>query len=211
MGQRIVGLTGGIATGKTTVADYLARQHHLPVLDADVYARQAVAPGSAALGAIAARYGPTLLQADGTLNRGRLGEIVFNDPAEKRWLEQQIHPVVRQQFAAAMATLGEAAIVVQVIPLLFEAGLTDQVSEIWVVTCPEALQRQRLMERNGLTADQAQARMASQMPLAEKVARADVAIDNSGDLPALFRQVDAALNRVVFVDNMLNNRDPDQP
>ena len=193
MGQRIIGLTGGIATGKSTVSDYLARVHHLPVLDADIYARQAVEPGSAVLGAIAARYGKSLLHSDGTLHRGKLGEIVFSQPAEKVWLEQQIHPVVRQCFEEAMAELSEAPAVVQVIPLLFEANLADQVSEIWVVICPLERQRQRLMERNGLTAEQATARIQSQMPLADKVALADVVIDNAADLPALFRQVDEAL------------------
>ncbi|PSN14905.1 dephospho-CoA kinase [filamentous cyanobacterium CCT1] len=196
MGQRIVGLTGGIATGKSTVSDYLARQHRLPVLDADIYARQAVEPGSRGLAAIAARYGSSLLNEDGTLNRARLGEIVFNQPSEKNWLEQQIHPVVRDRFKAGMAELSTAPTVVQVIPLLFEANLTGQVSEIWVVTCPVDRQRQRLMERNGLTLEQADARIHSQMPLAEKVARADVVIDNSADLPALFRQVDEALQNV---------------
>ncbi|MBD2231692.1 dephospho-CoA kinase [Phormidium tenue] len=193
MGQRIIGLTGGIATGKSTVSDYLARVHHLPVLDADIYARQAVEPGAAALGAIATRYGSSLLHADGTLNRGKLGEIIFNQPAEKAWLEQQIHPVVRRHFEAAMAKLTEAPVVVQVIPLLFEANLVGQVSEIWVVTCPFERQRQRLMERSGLTAEQATARIHSQMPLVGKVALADVALDNSADLPTLFRQVDEAL------------------
>ena len=193
MGQRMIGLTGGIATGKSTVADYLQRQHRLPVLDADVYARQAVAPGSPALAAIVQRYGPALLHPDGTLNRSQLGEIVFHQPTEKAWLEQQIHPVVRQCFQSAMADLAQAPVVVQVIPLLFEANLTDQVSEIWVVTCPLGHQRQRLMARNGLSPEQAQARIDSQMPLAEKVSRADWVIDNAGDLPALFRQVDAAL------------------
>jgi dephospho-CoA kinase len=193
MGQRIIGLTGGIATGKSTVADYLQRQHRLPVLDADVYARQAVAPGSPALAAIVQRYGPSLLHPDGTLNRSQLGEIVFHQPAERAWLEQQIHPVVRQCFQSAMANLASTPVVVQVIPLLFEANLADQVSEIWVVTCPLEHQRQRLMARNGLSPEQAQARIDSQMPLAEKVSRADLVIDNADDLPTLFRQVDAAL------------------
>lgn len=193
MGQRIIGLTGGIATGKSTVSDYLARSHQLPVLDADIYARQAVEPGSAVLGAIAARYGAAVLNADGSLNRGKLGEIVFNQPAEKAWLEQHIHPVVRDCFRVAMAKLAEAPVVVQVIPLLFEANLSNQVSETWVVTCPLERQRQRLIDRNHLTLEQANARIQSQMPLAEKVAKADVIIDNSADLPTLFRQVDEAL------------------
>ncbi len=193
MGQRIIGLTGGIATGKSTVADYLAQAHRIPVLDADVYARRAVEPGSVALRAIAARYGDALIGDDGTLDRAQLGEIIFHQPAEKAWLEQQIHPVVRQCFAEAMTPLAAAPIVVQVIPLLFEANLTDQVSEIWVVTCPGDRQRQRLMARNQLTPEQANARIQSQMPLAEKVARADVVLDNSTDLSALVLQVDQAL------------------
>lgn len=196
MGQRIIGLTGGIATGKSTVSDYLARQHQIPVLDADIYARQAVEPGSVVLGAIATRYGNHVLNTDGTLNRSRLGDIVFNQPTEKTWLEQQIHPVVRQCFKAAMAKLTEAPIVVQVIPLLFEANLTDQVSEIWVVTCPMAHQRQRLMERNGLPPEQADTRIQSQMPLPAKVARADVVIDNATDRATLFRQVEEALQNL---------------
>ncbi|MEY3297227.1 MAG: Dephospho-CoA kinase [Cyanobacteriota bacterium] len=193
--QRIIGLTGGIATGKSTVSRYLEETHQIPVLDADVYARQAVAVGSPVLGAIVDRYGAEMLNADGALHRGKLGEVVFNDAQEKAWLEQQIHPVVRQCFRAAMAALTDAPIVAQAIPLLFEAGLTDQVTEIWVVACTHDQQRQRLIERNGLTVEQAEARIASQMPLAEKVALADVVLDNSGDLETLFRQVDQALHQ----------------
>lgn len=196
MGQRIIGITGGIATGKSTVCQYLQDKHHIPVLDADGYAREAVAVGSAALAAIVGRYGQGMLNSDGSLNRGRLGEVVFNDPAEKTWLEQQIHPVVRQCFRDAMAELAAVPIVAQAIPLLFEAGLTNQVTEIWVVACTPDQQRQRLMDRNGLTPDQAEARIASQIPLAKKIALADVVLDNSGDLSTLFRQVDQALQQL---------------
>ncbi len=195
MGQRIIGLTGGIATGKSTVADYLRTIHQLPVLDADIYARQAVAPGSSVLEAIQARYGEAMVTSDGHLNRSRLGDLIFNDPTEKAWLEQQIHPVVRQCFTVAMAALAAEPVVVQVIPLLFEAELTDQVTEIWVVTCPLGQQRQRLMARNHLTPAQATARIESQMPLDQKAAQADVVLDNATDLAALFRQVDQALQR----------------
>lgn len=195
MGQRIIGLTGGIATGKSTVADHLRHHHGLPVLDADVYTRQVVVPGSAALEAIVDRYGPALLRPDGQLNRARLGEIVFSQPAEKAWLEEQIHPRVNRAMAAAMAELGGEATVVQVIPLLFEAHLTHQVTEIWVVTCHPEQQYQRLIQRSGLSPDQARARIRSQMPLAEKAARADWLLDNSGDRQALWRQVDQALQQ----------------
>ncbi|QQE63439.1 dephospho-CoA kinase [Leptolyngbya sp. BL0902] len=192
---RIIGLTGGIATGKSTVSQYLQDTHQIPVLDADVYARQAVNVGSPVLAAIVDRYGAAMLNPDGSLNRGQLGEVVFHDAQEKAWLEQQIHPVVRQCFQAAMADLADAPIVVQAIPLLFEAGLTDQVTEIWVVACTLDQQRQRLMERNGLSLEQAEARIASQMPLSEKIALADVVLDNSGTVDALFRQVDQALHQ----------------
>lgn len=195
LGQRIIGLTGGIATGKSTVSRYLEDIHQIPVLDADVYARQAVDVGSPVLAAIVERYGEGMLNPDGSLNRGRLGEVVFHDPQEKGWLEQQIHPVVRQCFRDAMADLADAPIVVQAIPLLFEAGLTDQVTEIWVVACTSDQQRQRLMDRNGLSLEQAEARIASQMPLAEKITLADVVLDNSGEVDALFRQVDEALHQ----------------
>ena len=193
--RRIIGLTGGIATGKTTVAKHLSQVHRLPVLDADVYAREAVQLGSPILRAIADRYGADILLPDGGLNRQRLGDIVFQDAAEKRWLEQQIHPYVRDRFAQAMQDFVEDQTVVQAIPLLFEAGLTDQVTEIWAVACPEDQQLARLMQRNGLSLEQAQARIRSQMPLAEKTARADVVLDNSGEVSALLAQVDRVLDR----------------
>ena len=194
MGQRIIGLTGGIATGKTTVSRYLETHHGLPVLDADVFARQAVEPGSAILEAIAQRYGPAVLNADSTLHRHQLGQIIFNAPQEKQWVEQQIHPFVRQQFAQKMTALTAAPIVVQAIPLLFEAGLTEQVTEIWVVVCSAEKQLDRLMQRDALSIEAAQARIRNQWPLAEKAKRADVILDNSATLTALYEQVDHALS-----------------
>jgi dephospho-CoA kinase len=179
--------------GKTTISNYLANTYHLPVLDADVYARAAVEPGSQGLAAIVHRYGSDILQADGTLNRSRLGEIVFQNPQERIWLEQQIHPIVRDRFATELAARSDQPIVVLVVPLLFEARMTDQVSEIWVVYSSLEQQRQRLMQRDRLTADQAQARIDSQMPIAEKMAQADVVLDNSTTQAALFQQIDAAL------------------
>lgn len=193
MGQRIIGLTGGIATGKTTVSRYLETHHRLPVLDADVFAWQAVEPGSAILDAIAQRYGSSLLNADGTLHRQQLGQIIFNDSQEKQWVEQQIHPFVRQRFAQAMATLAEAPAVVQAIPLLFEADLTDQVTEIWVVVCPETMQLARLMARDALSEEAAQTRIRNQWPLVEKAKRADIVLDNSAERETLYQQVDRIL------------------
>lgn len=197
MGQRIIGLTGGIATGKTTVSRHLADHHGLPILDADIFARQAVAPGSVILQAIAQRHGASILNDDGTLHRRQLGDIIFQSPQEKAWLEQQIHPFVRQRFAEEMARLTAAPIVVQAIPLLFEAGLANQVSEIWVVTCPEAVELARLMARDSLSQEAAQNRVQNQWPLAEKARRADVVLENDTTLSALYQQVDQALGQVL--------------
>ncbi len=189
---RIIGLTGGISTGKTTVSHYLASAYELPVLDADIYAREAVQPGSPVLKAISERYGSDILLPDGTLNRRQLGQIIFSNPDERRWLEQQIHPYVRDHLLEAIHELLSQTVVL-VVPLLFEAGMTDLVTEIWVVRCSQQQQLERLMQRDHLTLEQAQPRINSQLPIEEKAARADVVLDNSSTLEALLKQVDTAL------------------
>lgn len=190
--RRIIGLTGGISTGKTTVANYLATAYKLPILDADIYAREAVAVGTKAIDAIASRYGKQVLFADGSLNRQQLGAIVFNDSSERQWLEKQIHPEVRERFIQEMKQLSTSPIVL-VIPLLFEAQMTDLVTEIWVVYCSKQQQIARLMERDRLTIAAAEARINSQMPIEEKCDRAHLVLDNSSTLEALLKQVDAAI------------------
>jgi len=189
--KRIIGLTGGIGCGKTTVSDYLASAYQLPVLDADIYAREAVELGSPVLSKIAERYAGIQLP-DGTLNRKRLGEIVFSNPIERQWLEQQIHPYVRSRFESELNRL-VAPTIVLVIPLLIEARMTDLVTEIWVVSCSPEQQLHRLIERDRLSLEHAQARLNSQLPIEEKVARADVVLDNSSTQEALLKQVDLAL------------------
>ncbi|WP_254568952.1 dephospho-CoA kinase [Oscillatoria sp. HE19RPO] len=191
--KRQIGLTGGIATGKTTVSNYLKTYHQLPVFDADIYAREAVEIGSEVLNQIVRRYGKDLLLPDRSLNRPKLGEIVFSQPSEKQWLEAQIHPQVRDRFFREIAALPQQSTAVLVIPLLFEAQMTDLVTEIWVVSCPGDRQIQRLMERDRLTLDQARARINSQMPLSEKCAQADVILDNSSTVAHLIQQIDVAL------------------
>lgn len=190
--KRIIGLTGGIGTGKTTVSNYLAHHHQLPVLDADIYAREAVQLGSPVLSKIYERYGADIQLPDGTLNRKCLGEIVFSQPLERQWLEQQIHPFVRSRFQSELDTL-VAPTVVLVVPLLFEAGMTDLVTEIWVVSCSPEQQLRRMMERDRFSLEQAQIRINSQLPLQEKLSRADVVLDNSSTPDSLLKQVDLAL------------------
>lgn len=191
--RRIIGLTGGIATGKSTVSDYLASQYNLPVLDADVYSRQAVEKGGEILGAITHRYGPSILNPDGTLNRPALGNIVFTNLGEKQWVEQQIHPYVRTQFSQVTAAYPPTQTLIYAIPLLFEANLTHLTTEIWVVACSPEQQCQRLMARNNLTLDQAHSRVDAQMPLSEKCTRADYVLDNSGFREQLYKQIDSLL------------------
>lgn len=176
--SRAIGLTGGIATGKTTVAHHLETTYGLPIFDADAIAREAVAPGSAILQRIVERHGRAMLQPDGSLDRSQLGQVVFDRPSERRWLEAQIHPVVRERLAAAVREA--TGTVVLVVPLLFEAKMTDLVTEVWVVRCTLQQQRDRLMERNGYDERQADARIAAQMPLEQKCQQADVVLDNSG-------------------------------
>ncbi|MEA5579788.1 dephospho-CoA kinase [Nodularia harveyana UHCC-0300] len=191
MDKRLIGLTGGIATGKTTVANYLASAYHLPILDADIYARDAVAIGSPILNTIAQRYGEDILLADGSLNREKLGTIIFAHPDERHWLEALIHPDVLYRFREAIAT-SSAPTLILVIPLLFEAQMTDLGTEIWVVRCSESQQLQRLIQRNHLTPEQAQARIHSQLSLETKAARATVVLDNSSTPESLLKQVDDA-------------------
>lgn len=190
--RRLIGLTGGISTGKSTVAKYLETNHSLPILDGDVYARDAVKVGSKAHKAIASRYGANILLADGSLNRQELGNIIFNDANERQWLEKQIHPYVRDAFVREIDR--SIASIVLVVPLLFEAQFTDLVTEIWVVYCTKTQQLARLMQRENLTLEAAQARISSQMPLEEKCDRATVVLDNSSTLECLFEQVDAAMS-----------------
>jgi dephospho-CoA kinase len=196
--QRIIGLTGGIGMGKTTISDYLATVHQLPVLDADIYSREAVEPNSLILERIAERYGSGVLLPDGNLDRKRLGDIVFSSPAERLWLEQQIHPYVRDRIETALKTAPfrdwqQQPIIVIVIPLLFEARMTDLVTETWVVQCPTEKQLVWLIERDRLSPEQAQTRINSQMAIQKKTIYADIVLDNSSTMEDLYQQVDRAL------------------
>ena len=196
--RRIIGLTGGIGTGKTTVSNYLASQYQLPVLDADIYAREAVQPGSRVLEAIKEHYGLDILLPDGKLDRLRLGQIIFSSPPERLWLEQRIHPYVRDRIEIQLQALDakKYPTVVLVVPLLFEARMTDLVTEIWVVHCDRDRQVERVRSRDGLPLEAIQSRINSQMPIEKKIARADVVLDNSSSTEDLLKQVDIAMGVV---------------
>jgi len=183
--QRRIGLTGGIATGKSTVGRWLEQQG-LPVLDADLYAREALSPDSEATHAVLKRYS-SRVQAAGSpeqsavIDRTALGGIVFHDPAEKAWLEALIHPLVRKRFEGELFGLRNEPTVILMIPLLFEAGLEELCSEIWLVDCTEHQQLERLMQRDRLTEAEAQARISAQWAMERKRALADRLIENTGE------------------------------
>ena len=195
--KRIIGLTGGIATGKTTVANYLAQAYQLPVLDADIYAREAVDIGSPVLGRIIQRYGKDILlkDNDGSLNRSKLGKIIFRDKQERLWLEGEIHPYVRNCFVKGLQQYLNQPKVVLVIPLLIEAKMTDLVTEIWVVACSEEKQLRRLIERDHLSSEESRARINTQLPLAKKIALADIVLDNNFNREYLIQQIDMAVSQ----------------
>ena len=188
--QRRIGVTGGIASGKSSVGLYLSEQYALPVLDADIYARDALVPGSAATMAVLQRYGNAVAEAGQrnpvSIDRIALASIIFSDIEERRWLEQLIHPIVEKRFDVALGDLSAEPVVVLMIPLLFEAKLTGLCSEVWLVDCNQAQQCQRLIARDGLTLQEAEQRIATQWPLEQKRPLADLVIDNSG-APGVWR------------------------
>jgi dephospho-CoA kinase len=193
----LVGLTGGLATGKSTVSAILTSLGCV-VLDADVLARDVVEPGQPALATIAAEFGPDVLGPDGRLDRKRLGAIVFADPARRKRLEAITHPAIRDRFLARVAELqarGYEGLVVWDAPVMIESGNYQNMDRLIVVITDAATQRARALARDGDPAD-AERRIASQMPLAEKAKLADYVIDNSGDRAATearTREVHAAL------------------
>ena len=183
---RLVGLTGGIASGKSTLAAAL-RALGAPVIDADQLARDAVRRGSPALQAIVAAFGPRILALDGELDRKAMGALVFADPAARARLEAIVHPAVRQGVAEASARLAAEgqAVAFYDVPLLYERGLDREVDCVVVVHAPREVQVARLQARDGLTLAEAEARLAAQMPIDEKARRADVVVDNRGDRDSL--------------------------
>jgi dephospho-CoA kinase len=182
-----VGLTGGIASGKSTVAD-LFQALGVPVIDADLIARELVEPGRPALAEIAAAFGTDILTARGALDRPRLRELVFADPKRRRRLEAILHPRVRVEMEARRAALVTPYCILSV-PLLLESGQHDMVQRILVVDAPRAVQIRRIQARNGLSRAQAEAIIDAQLSRAERLGAADDTILNTGSLDDLKRRV----------------------
>lgn len=194
---KLVGLTGGIASGKTTVAKIL-QQLGAAVVDADALAREVVEPGHDAWREIVETFGVEILQPDQTLDRQKLRAVIFNNTTVRKKLESIIHPRVR---ALAEERIGQHAaagteVVVYEVPLLFEGHLHEWLRPVVLVACDVAVQKQRLQHRDGLAAAEAQKHIDAQMSLEEKRRLADYVIENNGDLKDLRRQVEAVLKRI---------------
>ena len=191
----ILGLTGNIACGKSTVLRRLAKRG-AGVIDADIVTREVQRRGQPAYAAIVDAFGPEVVGPDGELDRRALGNRVFADKAALVRLEALVHPLVRAEIAHRLATLPEPVIVIDAIKLL-ESPLVQYCREIWVVVCTPEQQVARLVAHRGLSEEEAQLRVRAQAPQAEKVARATVVIDNSPSIDYTQRQVDAAWARLV--------------
>jgi dephospho-CoA kinase len=192
----VVGLTGNIASGKSTVAQLLA-ERGATIIDADVLAREAVEPGTPALEAIVTRWGTGVLEADGHLDRAALRSIVFDDDTEQLdALNRIVHPDVEQRRVAAVAAARARGdrIVVCDIPLLFEKKMVDEFDLVMLVDAPRPLRLERVVQERGLSMAEAMSMIAAQMPAELKRARADLVIQNAGTREDLARQVDAAWN-----------------
>jgi dephospho-CoA kinase len=197
--MRIVGLTGGIGSGKSTVTDYLISKGFY-VLDADKIAREIVLPGSDMLIELSSVFGKEILQEDGSLDRKKLGKIVFSDAGKKETLDRLMHTRILELIHERILRLREeqehAKVVFIDAPLLFETGLSKSTDEIWVIDADDETRICRIMARDGLQREEILKRIESQMTREEKNSRADVILDNTGEPEALYRQIDELLKKI---------------
>ncbi|HYL07680.1 MAG TPA: dephospho-CoA kinase [Candidatus Udaeobacter sp.] len=187
--MKLIGLTGGAGSGKSTVAA-MFRELGAEVIDADDASHAAYAPGTPGFAAVVAEFGPDYVRG-GQIDRARLGELVFNDPDARRRLNAIVHPLVRQWMTERTAEAAErgAGVVIHDVPLLFENGLETIYADVICVYVPERLQVKRLIEGRGISPERARAMLASQMPIEEKRSRAQHVIDNSGPRETTREQV----------------------
>ena len=193
---RIIGLTGGIASGKSTVTSYL-REKGYPVIDADQVVHDLQAPGGTLYRVLVDHFGKEILTKEGELDRVALGQRIFSNPSERDWSNRVQGQLIREALAEVRdRQAAQSGLFFMDIPLLIEQGYDDWFETVWLVAVSKEIQVKRLMERNHLSEIQAQERIAAQMPLDEKRGHADLVLDNNGDLTALYAQLDAALQQL---------------
>ena len=196
--MKIIGLTGGIGSGKSTVTDYLIARG-FPVLDADKIAREIVLPGSEMLIQLISVFGKSILMQDGSLDRKKLGNIVFSDPEKKKTLDSLMHTRILELIHYRILEYREETIHKLIFidaPLLFETGLDKSVCETWVIDVDEETRIKRIMERDGLKREDIAMRISNQMTRDEKNKRADVILDNTGNQEALYQQIEQLLQKI---------------
>lgn len=193
----VIGLTGGIASGKSVVSQMLAERGAL-VIDADRVGHEAYAPGSGCYDAVVEAFGRDIVGPDGAIDRKALGARVFGDPAQRQRLEAIVWPWMRETMERRLGELREEGVPVVVLEaaVLIEAGWLPLVDQVWAVVADPAIARERIMRRNGLSAEQADARIAAQLSNDERIARAHVVIENNGTLEDLRRRVDDAWRKL---------------
>jgi len=184
----VVGLTGGIASGKTTVANMFHEQFGIEIVDADIVAREVVEPGSQGLAAIEQKFGASILLNDGSLNRAKLREIIFSQPEEKAWLNALLHPLIRQQMLTDLANV-TSPYALLVIPLMAENNLQSLADTVVVVDVDEETQLRRTSERDNVSREQAQSILASQATREQRLAIADHVIKNHAENQKLLPQI----------------------
>lgn len=198
--MKIIGLTGGIASGKSTVSNCL-KELGAHIIDADLIAHQTMEPGQPAYHEIIQHFGPQVVSSTGAIDRKKLGAIVFNQPEELKILNHLTHPhidkSIRQRIKDAAAH--GVGVAVLDVPLLFEVGLDKLADVVWVVWVDQSTQLQRLMKRDNIDEDAAKAKIASQMPLDEKKKRAQVVIDNNGSIEDTRKQVTEFYNDLLTI------------
>lgn len=198
----IIGLTGGIGSGKTLVSDTFA-ELGIDVIDADIIARDVVAPGSTGLSAITEHFSPAILNEDGTLNRAVLREKIFTDESEKQWLNACLHPLIRAEMQSAIAEVSSPYGILAV-PLLIENHMESMVDNIVVVDCPESLQLTRALSRDGSSRKVIEGIIRSQVSRENRLAAADYVIDNSQSVELTIKQVEALHQELM--DRISKNR-----
>jgi len=194
--QRRIGLTGGIASGKSSVGIFLKEIKGLPILDADVLSREVLAPNTMFSKTIIERYKNQITTGNKEIiNRKSLAKIIFSNKEERIWIENLLHPIIYKNLLKEIENYKKSPTVILIIPLLFEANFTSICNEIWMVNCTEEQQYERLMKRDGLTKKEAKKRIKAQWPLEKKRRLADVIIDNSKDPDKWMNQINLLLEK----------------
>ncbi len=195
--QRRIGITGGIASGKSSVGNYLAKGKKLPIIDADIYSREILAPKTSATEAIIKRYGEKIINNLKSplkeIDRMALRKLIFNNKKEKIWLEKLVHPIILERIKSELEELASEPVLIMILPLLFELNLTGLCSEIWVIECTLQQQVSRLKKRDQISEEHAIKIINSQILLEEKKKFADVIINNGKEPMLWIPQIDSLI------------------